>query len=318
MATERPPTIDPTAVARWQATAPAASPWLHEEIARRMQERLVWIKQQPASWAHWGPVHGGLQAHQLIANRYAQADCYLVEPVAANAATAARVLAPARPWWKPAPWRAPGVQITATPPPAAVQMIWSNMALHMAADPQSLLADWHAALATDGFLMFSCLGPDSAARLRTIYRELGWGEAGSAFTDMHDWGDMLIAAGFAEPVMDMERITLSWSTSAQLLAELRQLGRNLHPARFAGLRTLAWRNRLEQALAHRLGDSAADGRLTLDFEIVYGHAFKPPPRQLPVADRHVGLDEMRGMLKAGRGGSPAQSDALIGGPATKP
>ncbi len=171
------------------------------------------------------------------------------------------------------------VQVNATPPPGAVQLVWSNMALHSRADPQALLAQWHAALATDGFLMFSCLGPDSASKLHGIYRDSGWGEAGSAFTDMHDWGDMLVAAGFAEPVMDMERITLSWSGAAQLLAELRGLGRNLHPARFAGLRTPAWHAKLEQALAQRLGDATADGRLTLDFEIVYGHAFKPAPRR---------------------------------------
>ena len=46
---------------------------------------------------------------------------------------------------------------------------------------------------------------------------------------MHDWGDMLVHAGFAEPVMDMERIVLTWATPEAALAELRTLGRNLHP-----------------------------------------------------------------------------------------
>ena len=137
-----------------------------------------------------------------------------------------------------------------------------------------------------------------------MYRTLGWGEASPAFTDMHDWGDMLVAAGFAEPVMDMERITLTWSAPEPLLAELRGLGRNLHPARFAGLRTPGWRSRLERALTGHLSDPAADGRLALDFEIVYGHAFKPPPRQPAGADLHIGLDEMRGMLKTGRRTAP--------------
>ena len=300
MATQRPPTIDPTAAARWQSTIPAVGPWLHEEIARRMQQRLDWIRQRPESWAHWDPVRGGMDAHALIAQRYPEASCYLIEPAGPSAELATRALVPARRWWRPAQWRAGLQQVVSEPPPGAVQLVWSNMALHMTADPQALLARWHAALATDGFLMFSCLGPDSVATLRTLYRTLGWGEAGSAFTDMHDWGDMLVAAGFAEPVMDMERITLTWSTPAELLAELRSVGRNLHPARFAGLRTPRWRTQLEQALARQLSDSATGGRLALDFEIVYGHAFKPAPRQQPGADRHVGLDEMRSMLKAGR------------------
>ena len=74
---------------------------------------------------------------------------------------------------------------------------------HRKADPQTLLADWHKALKVNGFLMFSCLGPDTAIELREVYRQLGWPPAGHELTDMHDWGDMLVQAGFAEPVMDM-------------------------------------------------------------------------------------------------------------------
>ena len=93
---------------------------------------------------------------------------------------------------------------------------------------------------------------------------------------MHDWGDMLVHAGFAEPVMDMERITLTWETPAALLAELRELGANLHPAPFPGLarRALAAR-RLERSWRHAL--RGPDGRLALTFEIIYGHALKPAP-----------------------------------------
>ena len=73
MSTALPPTIDPVAAARWQAQAPAASPWLHEEVARRMQDRLQWMAKPPQSWLDWEPVRGGLQAHALVAQRYPQA-----------------------------------------------------------------------------------------------------------------------------------------------------------------------------------------------------------------------------------------------------
>ena len=66
---------------------------------------------------------------------------------------------------------------------------------------------------------------------------------------MHDWGDMLVHAGFAEPVMDMERIVLTWADAEAALAELRTLGRNLHPARFRALRGRAWRRALLRGLA---------------------------------------------------------------------
>ena len=53
-------------------------------------------------------------------------------------------------------------------------MLWANMALHMAAQPSELMARWHETLAVDGFLMFSCLGPDTLRELRALYRALGW------------------------------------------------------------------------------------------------------------------------------------------------
>ena len=63
---ERPPTIDPVAAERWHGIAPTPSPWLHEEVARRMEGRLQWIRQAPAAWCHWDAARGGLQAHALL------------------------------------------------------------------------------------------------------------------------------------------------------------------------------------------------------------------------------------------------------------
>jgi malonyl-CoA O-methyltransferase len=295
MATDRPPTIDPAAAQRWQHAAPAASPWLHEEVARRMEERLEWIKRAPAAWADWEPVRGGLAAHAAVAGRYPQAKSYVVEPEPRRAPAARAALA--RPWWR----RIGGVSPEFAPvPPGGVQMLWANMQLHMAADPQALIAQWQQALEVDGFLMFSCLGPDTLRELRAVYAALGWPPPAHEFTDMHDWGDMLVASGFAEPVMDMERITLSFATPARLLAELRELGANLHPARFPALRGRAWRVRLESALAEQLG--GPDGQLALTFEIIYGHALKPLPRARMSEQSAVSLQDMRAMLHADQRG----------------
>ena len=170
------------------------------------------------------------------------------------------------------------------------------MALHTAADPEGLIAQWHRALAVDGYLMFSCLGPDTLRELHAVYADLGWPPAGHAFTDMHDWGDMLVHAGFAEPVMDMERITLTFESPARLLQELRELGCNLHPARFPGLRGRQWRAQLEMRLAR----AAESGRLPLTFEVIYGHAMKPQPRVRLDAHSAVSLQDMRAMLQSGK------------------
>ncbi len=292
MAVEHPPSIAPAAAARWQRAAPPASPWLHEEVARRMEERLQWIRLAPAAWADWEAVRGGMEGHAAVARRYPDAKSYVVEADPARAAAARAALA--RPWWRRL---GRGAAVEFAPPPAGgVQMVWANMLLHTSAEPQALMAQWHRALAVDGFLMFSCLGPDTLRELRALYAGLGWPPPGPEFTDMHDWGDMLVHGGFAEPVMDMERITLSFATPQRLLQELRELGANLHPARFPGLRGRGWRARLETELDRRL--RGADGQLALTFEIIYGHALKPVPRARMGAQSAVALDDMRAMLRA--------------------
>ena len=285
MSTQRPPTIDPQAAQRWQQLPPDASPWLHEEVARRMEERLEWIKLQPERWAHWEPVRGGLQAHALLTQRYPDAECFVTQAQPDHAEYAAKSIA--KPWWQPARWTGKATRFE-LPTEGGVQMLWANMALHMAADPQALMAQWHRALAVDGFVMFSCLGPDTLSELRALYQSLGWPLPSHEFTDMHDWGDMLAGAGFAEPVMDMERITLTFESPQRLLQELRGLGRNLHPQRFAGLRGRQWLERLHQALA--------GVPLQITFEVIYGHAFKPKPRLDMRPETVLSLAQMRESL----------------------
>ena len=184
-------------------------------------------------------------------------------------------------------------------------MVWANMALHMAPDPQALIAAWHRALAVDGFLMFSCLGPDTLRELRELYQRLDWPPPSHQFTDMHDWGDMLVGAGFAEPVMDMERITLSFATPERLIRELRQLGRNLHPGRFGGLRGRQWLAQLHQQMARDLQNPEHHGQLTLTFEVIYGHALKPSPRLRARPEATVSLDDMRLALRERKTTKPA-------------
>lgn len=294
MSSERPPTIDSVAAARWHVGAPAFSPWLHEEVARRMEDRLQWIREAPQAWCHWDMVRGGQQAHALVSARYPKARSQVYESAAHCEAVARQALAP--PWWSPSRWSAAHPQF-GPPADASVQMVWANMALHMAADPQALITQWHRALGVDGYLMFSCLGPDTLRELHSVYAALGWPPAGHAFTDMHDWGDMLVQAGFAEPVMDMERITLTFATPERLVQELRELGCNLHPDRFPALRGRRWREKLYGALSKHLADPENAGQLVLTFEIIYGHAFKPAPRVRVSPSSAVSLQDMRTLLR---------------------
>jgi malonyl-CoA O-methyltransferase len=233
----QPPSIDPIASARWlRLASQQPSAWLHEEVARRMLERLQWIRLQPKAWLHWEPQIGGVQADAVLRQNYANSKPFW-HIARANTAQAA-IKKIANLWWRRLAARAVSGAQTAPQLPAGqqVDMLWANMLLHLSSEPAELIAQWHAALAVDGFLMFSCLGPDTCISLRQLYAELGWGSSAHELTDMHDWGDMLVQAGFAQPVMDMERITLTFASPERLLQELRGLGRNLHRERFAAAR----------------------------------------------------------------------------------
>ncbi|MEN9905137.1 MAG: hypothetical protein RLZZ555_1702 [Pseudomonadota bacterium] len=294
---ERPvPSLDPVAARRWRERSRDASPWLHEEVGARMAERLRWIKQQPKEWLDWSALNGGLQAHRQVAELYPQAKVLLAGDGSEAALLALRRQTPRS--WNPLKWlgSGPALHDAGAGP---VGLLWANMALHQDPLPRTLLGRWQELLAVDGILMFSCLGPDSLRELRAVHASLGWPAPAHEFTDMHDWGDMLVEVGFAEPVMDMERITLAYPDAARLLCDLRDWGRNLNRARFPGLRGRGWRQALERAIEQGLPRDE-QGQLLLSFEVIYGHAVRPKPRVRLESTSTVSMEQMRAMLRQPR------------------
>jgi malonyl-CoA O-methyltransferase len=158
---------------------------------------------------------------------------------------------------------------------AAMDMVWSNLALHWHPQPHRVLAEWARVLRVDGLLMFCCFGPDTFKELREVAAVTGAHARVLPFVDLHDYGDMLVDAGFASPVMDMEKLNITYSSATKLLADVRAFGGNPLEDRSRGLMSrqqgLALRRALEQ-LADR------DGRLKLTIEVIYGHAFRARPR----------------------------------------
>jgi malonyl-CoA O-methyltransferase len=260
-----------------------------------MAERLSLIRLPPSSVVDWCSFNGAAQA--LLSQAYprarmlrVEADAALLERGRTGAATR---------WWSPRRWA--GAQLGFAMPSqlaaGSAELLWSNMALHLAVDPLALLQQWQRALAVDGFLMFSTLGPGSLQGLRRVYAGLGWPPPHAPFVDMHDLGDMLVHSGFADPVMDQETLTLTWPDADGLLRELRALGGNADPGRAVGLRTPRWRTRLCAALQQLQGP---DGRLRLDFELVYGHAFRAAPKPRVATQTTVALDDMRALVRSTR------------------
>jgi len=144
--------------------------------------------------------------------------------------------------------------------PNSVDLLWSNLALHWHPLPDRVFAEWRRVLRVEGLLMFSSFGPDTFTELRSAFAALDNYPHTLPFVDMHDFGDQLVEAGFSTPVMDMERITVTYDTPQALLRDVRALGGNPLESRRRGL----------------IG--RADGKLGLTFEVIYGHAFRPAPR----------------------------------------
>lgn len=272
--------------------ARSGPPWLHLEVARRLAERLAPIRLEPQRILDWGAGIGA--GETLLRERYPKARIVAVE---ADATWLRRLASSARPGWWQRFGAARAEAYVAADDDASIgraQLVWANMLLHGVVDPTALFERWHRLLDVDGVLVLSCLGPATLRLLREVYEAMGWGASTPGFIDMHDIGDMLVGAGFAGPVLDQETLSVSWSNVETLLDELRQLGGNAAPDRCPGMRTPRWRQRLVDALGQR---ASADGRITLGFEIAYGHAFKPPTRARPGEPVSVSLDDMRAMVR---------------------
>ncbi|MCC6211366.1 MAG: methyltransferase domain-containing protein [Burkholderiales bacterium] len=236
---------------------------LEAEVGNRMLERLDYVKLAPRRVldAGSGP------PQRALARRYPGAEVVALDFAPAMLRAGKRQL-----FERNHPKALCGDFLRLPIAAGALELVWSNMALHWAADVAGALREFHRVLAVDGLLMFSTLGPDTLRELRAAA-----GEARvHGFADMHDLGDMLVAAGFAEPVMDMERLTMIFADGAALLADLRASGQT--SARADRARGLAGRGFLA-TLRRGLAAQMREGRLPVSFEVVYGHAWKAPPRR---------------------------------------
>lgn len=174
---------------------------------------------------------------------------------------------------------------------SCLDLVWSNLALHWHPRPDLVFAEWRRVLQVEGLLMFSCFGPDTFREVRAALGAAG-AEAAThvlPFVDMHDFGDQLVEAGFSTPVMDMEILTVTYPNADKLLADIRALGGNPLSTRPQGLMGKAVWDAVRAALAQQ---AQADGRLPLTFEIIYGHAFRPAPRQTSSGDAILRFERM--------------------------
>jgi malonyl-CoA O-methyltransferase len=166
---------------------------------------------------------------------------------------------------------------------ASVDMVISNLALQWTR-AEVVFGEAARVLPVGGLCMFSTFGPDTLKELRGAFAALDAAPHVNAFVDMHDLGDALVHVGFAEPVMEMEVLTLEYSALADLARDLKETGaHNVLPERARGLMTpRRWRRVIEAYEGMR-----RDGVLPATFEIVYGHAWKAEARLDPGAPQPI-------------------------------
>mgnify|MGYP003519987943 FL=1 len=166
---------------------------------------------------------------------------------------------------------------TALPlPGVCADLVWSNLMLQWVNDLPRAVAESRRVLRVGGLLTFTTFGPDTLKELARAFARIDGHTHVSRFVDMHDLGDMLVQAGFADPVMDRELITVTYPSPAALLAELKAIGAtNQTRGRPRGLTGRSRRAALEDALRKL----AQDGRIPATFEVVYGHAWKGEPKR---------------------------------------
>ena len=157
----------------------------------------------------------------------------------------------------------------------STDLVASNLGLFWFSDSGPVLGEIRRVLRPGGLIAFTTLGPGTLAELRRSWERVDDRSHVIDFVDMHDIGDAMVKAGFADVVMDAERISVTWPDVPALLRDLRGLGTgNPLPDRPPGLTT----PRRLRALADAYEGRLPSGRVTATVELVHGHGWKPEGR----------------------------------------
>jgi malonyl-CoA O-methyltransferase len=256
---------------------------LQNEVGRRLVERLDFIRMQPRKILDLGAGTGVFT--RVLGKRYRKADV-----TALDIAPAMLQQVRTRGGW----WRRPECvcgDAEALPfADASFDFIYSNLMLQWCMDLPATLVELRRVLAPGGLLMFTTLGPDTLSELRASWSAVDGYTHVNPFIDMHDVGDALLQARWAEPVMDAERLTMTYRDLDTLMLDLKNIG--AHNVTRGRARGLTGKRRF-QAFNAAYEALRRDGVLPSTYEVIYGHAWSPVEKsaavevQPPLVRRHV-------------------------------
>lgn len=167
-------------------------------------------------------------------------------------------------------------------PDESIDVIFSNLLLPWASEPAAIFSQIARVLRKGGVFAFATLGPDSLQEISRAWRSVDGGAHVNRFLDMHDLGDGLVNAGLRDPVLDVDRLSVSYQNSAHLFADLTAVGaRNALSQRAHSLTG----KRCFGAMVAALDGTAVEGHITLDLELVFGHCWGAGPKLDPTIYR---------------------------------
>lgn len=239
---------------------------LQREVEARLLERLDLVKLDPARILDLGCGTG--RGSGALLGRYRGARVIACD-IATNMLSHARGQGR---WWR----RPVCVGGDAQSLPFAdnsFELVYSNLMLQWCDDLDRAFGEISRVLAPGGLLIFTTFGPDTLKELRASWAEVDRHTHVNAFMDMHDVGDALLRCGLAEPVLDVERLTLTYPDARGLMRDLKAIG--AHNVTRGRARGLTGRRKLDRLIAAYEAFRRADGLLPASYEVVNGHAWAP-------------------------------------------
>ncbi|MDH5571200.1 MAG: malonyl-ACP O-methyltransferase BioC [Gammaproteobacteria bacterium] len=152
----------------------------------------------------------------------------------------------------------------------SMDIIFSNLTLQWCPQLEQVFKELKRVLKPGGMLLFSTFGPDTLKELRNSWLKVDDNIHVNHFIDLHDVGDAMLQAGFSDPVMDMEMITVTYKDVKSIMRDLKQIG--AHNVNQGRARALTGKGRLLK-LQQEYEVYRSQGVLPVSHEVIYGNAW---------------------------------------------
>jgi malonyl-CoA O-methyltransferase len=240
---------------------------LQREVEDRMLERLDYFDDLPRRVLDigCGPGRGTL----ALRKRYRDAQIVALD-------LALPMLKSIRPGWRRPVARVCANALDLPLADSSIDILFSNLCIQWIADVPALLDEFRRVLRPGGYIAFSTFGPDTLHELRAAWAEADDTPHVSEFADIARLGDAMMAAGFRNPVLDVDRFTLHCTDATSLMRGLKSIGAtNADPQRNRGLTGKSHYRRAVDAYER----FRVDGKLPATYEVISAHAWAPDAGQ---------------------------------------